>query len=50
MKTHREYKRTMSIPERLAYTGYCLLTFGALWALKLAIQKAISDSQDKEAA
>jgi len=34
----------LSFAEKLGYYGYCLLTFGGVWILKIIIKKAIIEA------
>ena len=39
--------KDLTFGEKLAYYGYCILTLGGAWLLKIIIKKAIIESQEK---
>jgi len=39
-------KKDLSIVERLFYYGYCILTLGGVFLLKVIIKKAILETQN----
>jgi hypothetical protein len=38
-------KKDLPFGENLAYFGYCIITFGGAWILKIIIKKAILESK-----
>jgi len=39
-------KKELPFGEQLVYIGYCIITFGAAWLLKIIIKKAILESKN----